>query len=263
MSLSTSASRPAVTSSPEATIASYSALSASAPASLVQATSSLVLPAMAETTTATSWPASTSRLTWRATLRMRSTLATDVPPNFITRRDKRTSDAVRESARSREGPRRRIKAGFRRVNAATRARPRAPLEEVPMNASRSERHCRRGRPLRRAGRQVVGRGRADGAAASADAGPGGLGARRRGPPFRPRGEAGPPLAGLKVLDVGCGAGLFAEPLARLGGDVLGIDPAPASIGVARRHAEETGARLAYRVGDGRGACGRARRGSTS
>src|SRR5450759_970022 len=41
---------------------------------------------MAETTTATSWPASTSRLTWRATLRMRSRSATDVPPNFITRR---------------------------------------------------------------------------------------------------------------------------------------------------------------------------------
>jgi len=60
-------------------------------------------------------------------------------------------------------------------------------------------------------------------------------------------EARPPLAGLKILDIGCGAGLFAEPLARLGGDVLGIDPAPASIGVARRHAEETGAKLAYRV----------------
>jgi 2-polyprenyl-6-hydroxyphenyl methylase/3-demethylubiquinone-9 3-methyltransferase len=60
-------------------------------------------------------------------------------------------------------------------------------------------------------------------------------------------EARPPLAGLKILDVGCGAGLFAEPLAMLGGDVLGIDPAPASIGVARRHAEETGAKLAYRV----------------
>jgi hypothetical protein len=55
-------------------------------ASLHQPTSSLVLPDMAETTTATSWPASTSRLTWRATLRMRSTLATDVPPNFMTRR---------------------------------------------------------------------------------------------------------------------------------------------------------------------------------
>src|SRR5689334_23074168 len=41
---------------------------------------------MAETTTATSYPASTSRLTCRATLRMRSTVATDVPPNFMTRR---------------------------------------------------------------------------------------------------------------------------------------------------------------------------------
>src|ERR1700752_3915415 len=41
---------------------------------------------MAETTTATSCPASTSRLTCRATLRMRSISATEVPPNFITRR---------------------------------------------------------------------------------------------------------------------------------------------------------------------------------
>ena len=49
------------------------------------------LPAIAETTTATSWPASTSRLTWRATFRMRSILATDVPPNFITRRPMATS----------------------------------------------------------------------------------------------------------------------------------------------------------------------------
>jgi 2-polyprenyl-6-hydroxyphenyl methylase/3-demethylubiquinone-9 3-methyltransferase len=60
-------------------------------------------------------------------------------------------------------------------------------------------------------------------------------------------EAGLPLAGLTVLDVGCGAGLFAEPLARLGANVLGIDPAPASIEVARRHAEETGAKSAYRA----------------
>ena len=56
-----------------------------------------------------------------------------------------------------------------------------------------------------------------------------------------------PLAGLDVLDVGCGAGLFAEPLARLGANVLGVDPAPESIEVARRHAEETGARVAYRA----------------
>ncbi len=60
-------------------------------------------------------------------------------------------------------------------------------------------------------------------------------------------EAALPLAGLRVLDVGCGAGLFAEPLARLGADVLGIDPAPASIAVAGRHAAETGAKLAYRA----------------
>lgn len=65
--------------------------------------------------------------------------------------------------------------------------------------------------------------------------------------FRREADAGSPLAGLETLDVGCGAGLFAEPLARLGGDVLGIDPAPASIRAARRHADETGARLAYRV----------------
>ena len=54
---------PAVTCSPDATTASYSRASCMGDASRVQATSSLVLPAMAETTTATSWPASTSRLT--------------------------------------------------------------------------------------------------------------------------------------------------------------------------------------------------------
>ena len=60
--------------------------------------------------------------------------------------------------------------------------------------------------------------------------------------------AEPPLAGLTLLDVGCGGGLVAEPLARLGAEVLGVDPAQESIAVARAHAEATGARLAYRVG---------------
>ena len=83
---STIASNPEVTCSPEATTASYSRASCIGDASLHQATSSLVLPAIADTTTATSWPASTSRFTCRATLRIRSILATDVPPNFITRR---------------------------------------------------------------------------------------------------------------------------------------------------------------------------------
>ena len=86
MPCSTMASRPDVTCSPEATTASYSRASCIGEASVHQATSSLVLPDIAETTTATSWPASTSRFTWRATLRIRSILATDVPPNFITRR---------------------------------------------------------------------------------------------------------------------------------------------------------------------------------
>ena len=86
MLCSTMASRPDVTCSPEATTASYSRASCIGDASVHQATSSLVLPDIAETTTATSWPASTSRFTWRATLRMRSMLATEVPPNFSTRR---------------------------------------------------------------------------------------------------------------------------------------------------------------------------------
>jgi 2-polyprenyl-6-hydroxyphenyl methylase/3-demethylubiquinone-9 3-methyltransferase len=58
---------------------------------------------------------------------------------------------------------------------------------------------------------------------------------------------GAPLAGVDLLDIGCGAGLFAEPLARLGANVVGVDPAPAAIEAARRHAEETGASLAYRA----------------
>src|SRR5271167_2583801 len=65
--------------------------------------------------------------------------------------------------------------------------------------------------------------------------------------FKRDAQSGLPLAELACLDVGCGAGLFAEPLARLGAEVTGVDPAPASIEVARRHAEETGARVAYRV----------------
>lgn len=47
-----------------------------------------------------------------------------------------------------------------------------------------------------------------------------------------------PLAGRSALDVGCGAGLLCEPLARLGAHVTGIDAAPESIAVARDHAGE-------------------------
>src|SRR3954463_12140381 len=58
-----------------------------------------------------------------------------------------------------------------------------------------------------------------------------------------------PLAGKTALDVGCGAGLLAEPLARLGAKVTGIDAAPELIAVARDHAAATGLAIDYRAGD--------------
>src|SRR5437868_2554834 len=62
------AKSPAVTCSPEATTASYSRASCIGEASRHHSTNSLVLPAIADTTTATSWPASTSRFTWGETV---------------------------------------------------------------------------------------------------------------------------------------------------------------------------------------------------
>jgi 2-polyprenyl-6-hydroxyphenyl methylase/3-demethylubiquinone-9 3-methyltransferase len=57
-----------------------------------------------------------------------------------------------------------------------------------------------------------------------------------------------PLAGRRALDVGCGAGLLAEPLARLGADVTAIDAAAESIAVARDHAARRALAIDYRVG---------------
>lgn len=55
------------------------------------------------------------------------------------------------------------------------------------------------------------------------------------------------LAGLRVLDIGCGAGILCEPLARLGASVVGIDPAAENIAVARRHAAEAEIEVDYRA----------------
>jgi 2-polyprenyl-6-hydroxyphenyl methylase/3-demethylubiquinone-9 3-methyltransferase len=55
-----------------------------------------------------------------------------------------------------------------------------------------------------------------------------------------------PLAGKKVLDVGCGAGLLCEPLARLGAKVTGLDAAPENIAVAMAHAGPQGLDIDYR-----------------
>ena len=56
-----------------------------------------------------------------------------------------------------------------------------------------------------------------------------------------------PLEGKSALDVGCGAGLLAEPLARLGAKVTAIDAAPELIGAAQAHAEGQGLEIDYRV----------------
>lgn len=58
-----------------------------------------------------------------------------------------------------------------------------------------------------------------------------------------------PLAGKRVLDVGCGAGLLTEPLARLGGAVTGVDAAPENIVAAKAHAAGQGLAIDYVAGD--------------
>lgn len=56
-----------------------------------------------------------------------------------------------------------------------------------------------------------------------------------------------PFHGLKLLDIGCGGGLVAEPMARLGFAVTAIDASEETIAVARNHAEASGLLIDYRV----------------
>jgi 2-polyprenyl-6-hydroxyphenyl methylase/3-demethylubiquinone-9 3-methyltransferase len=56
-----------------------------------------------------------------------------------------------------------------------------------------------------------------------------------------------PFGGLKLLDIGCGGGLIAEPMARLGFDVTGIDAAEAGLDIAAVHADAGGLNIDYRV----------------
>ncbi len=55
-----------------------------------------------------------------------------------------------------------------------------------------------------------------------------------------------PLAGRRALDVGCGAGLVCEPLARMGASVTGLDAAPENIAAAKAHAEPQRLNIDYR-----------------
>lgn len=58
-----------------------------------------------------------------------------------------------------------------------------------------------------------------------------------------------PLSGRKALDVGCGAGLLCEPLARLGASVTGVDAAKENIAAASLHAQGSGLAIDYRCDD--------------
>ena len=57
----------------------------------------------------------------------------------------------------------------------------------------------------------------------------------------------PSLSGLKILDIGCGGGLLAEPMARLGAEVTGIDVTTPAITAARTHAESMQLAIDYQV----------------
>ena len=58
-----------------------------------------------------------------------------------------------------------------------------------------------------------------------------------------------PLTGKSALDVGCGAGLVCEPLARLGAEITGVDASAENIGVASAHAEGVGLDIRYMAGE--------------
>ena len=55
-----------------------------------------------------------------------------------------------------------------------------------------------------------------------------------------------PFQGLSILDIGCGGGLIAEPMTRLGADVTGIDASATTVGVAGAHAAGQGLAIDYR-----------------
>ncbi len=55
------------------------------------------------------------------------------------------------------------------------------------------------------------------------------------------------LEGLSLLDIGCGGGLIAEPMARMGAQVTGVDASERNIKTAALHAEQSGLRIDYRT----------------
>ncbi|MFZ9395339.1 MAG: bifunctional 2-polyprenyl-6-hydroxyphenol methylase/3-demethylubiquinol 3-O-methyltransferase UbiG [Erythrobacter sp.] len=62
-------------------------------------------------------------------------------------------------------------------------------------------------------------------------------------------RAARPLSGKSALDVGCGAGLVCEPLARWGAAVTGVDASAENVGVASAHAEGARLDIRYQAGE--------------
>jgi len=56
-----------------------------------------------------------------------------------------------------------------------------------------------------------------------------------------------PFEGLRLLDIGCGGGLLAEPMTRLGFQVVGVDASERNIGTASAHAAAQGLEIDYRA----------------
>ena len=63
--------------------------------------------------------------------------------------------------------------------------------------------------------------------------------------FKLDGKTKLPLKGLEILDIGCGGGLISEPMARLGGNVTGIDAAEKNIKIASLHSKESNLKINY------------------
>src|SRR5262249_28127787 len=240
-SCSARAVSPQVTCSPDATTASYSRASWKREMSRTQSTSWLVAPAMAETTTATSAPASASRFTRRATARMRSTSPTEVPPNFMTRRGFLGCWAMRvlrgrKSAVRRLPGKRRLSILFRvdrgkaapgksaDVGAQVMSDSSAPSDSEPADprsASIDPAETAKFAAMAEAWWDPQGKFRPlhkfnpTRLAFIRDR----VAARHGRDPLAPR-----PLADLRLLDIGCGGGLLAEPMARLRAEATGLDP---------------------------------------
>src|SRR4051794_12941543 len=54
------------------------------------------------------------------------------------------------------------------------------------------------------------------------------------------------MTGLRMLDIGCGGGLLSEPLARVGANMVGVDPSGTNIAAAKEHAEQSELAIDYR-----------------